>query len=303
MKKIGVVLYLLFATAFTPIAAKFVVNEIPPLTLAFFRFGLANILLVITLIIRRPHFKIERRHYLWFIWLGILVIPLNQFFFMKGVSYSSASHSGVIYSCTPLFAYFIAVIRKNEIFIWKKLLIISLTIIGIIIIFYENLKTTVLVNQNVIKGDILLVFAVLSWAMYLSFSKELVEKYGALVTSTIAFSIGNILYLPIFFTDVKNFDPGRITTPGILAFFHLTILVAFGSYFIFSYSTKIIPVSTLTTFLNSSPVITVFFSYLLLKESLTPLFLIGALVTISGVYLSQLFFRNRERKEEIIIIE
>ncbi|MGB9696666.1 MAG: DMT family transporter [Ignavibacteria bacterium] len=241
--------------------------------------------------------------YLWFFWLGILVIPLNQFFFMKGISYSSASHSGVIYSCTPLFAYLIAVIRKNEVFIWKKLLIISLTIIGIIIIFYENLKTTVLVNQDVIKGDVLLVFAVLSWAMYLSFSKEMVERYGALVTSTVAFSIGNILYLPIFFTDVRNFDPLRITATGVLGFLHLTVLVAFGSYFIFSYSTKIIPVSTLTTFLNSSPIITVFFSYLLLKESLTPLFLVGAVVTISGVYLSQLFFRNEGRKEQIIIIE
>jgi len=303
MKKIGVVLYLLFATAFTPIAAKFVVNEIPPLTLAFFRFGIANILLIITLLIRRPTFKIEKKHYFWFFWLGILVIPLNQFFFMKGISYSSASHSGVIYSCTPLFAYLIAIIRKNEVFNLKKLLIISLTIIGIIIIFYENLKSTVLVNKDIIKGDALLVFAVLSWAMYLSFSKELVEKYGALVTSTIAFSIGNILYLPIFFSDVKNFDPSRITTLGVLGFIHLTILVAFGSYFIFSYSTKVIPVSTLTTFLNSSPIITVFFSYLLLNESLTVLFLIGAMVTISGVYLSQLFFRKETKKEEIIIIE
>lgn len=303
MKKIGIVLYLLFATAFTPIAAKFVVNEIPPLTLAFLRFGSANLLLIITLLIRKTVVKIERAHYLWFLWLGILVIPLNQFFFMEGINYSSASHSGVIYSCTPLFAYLIAVIRKNEVFVWKKLFIISLTIIGIIIIFYENLKTTVLINQNVIKGDVLLVFAVLSWAMYLSFSKEMVERYGALVTSTVAFTIGNILYLPIFFSDIKNFDPTRITTMGILGFFHLTVLVAFGSYFIFSYSTKVIPVSTLTTFLNSSPIITVLFSYLLLKETLTPLFLAGALVTISGVYLSQLFFRNEGRKEQIMIIE
>ncbi|MBN1633735.1 MAG: EamA family transporter [Ignavibacteria bacterium] len=295
MKKFIIFAYLIFSTSFTPIAAKVAVEQISPLSLAFFRFGLAAILFNLIFLIRRQSYKIDRKDIPMFLWLGALAIPINQFCFLKGVSFSNASHSGVIYSLTPLFAYLLSVKIKNENFSAKKLFIILLSITGIIIIFYENLVITNLTEGNVITGDILLVGAVFSWAAYLSYSKNMVEKYGAIKTSAIAFSTGIILYIPVLISDIKNLSFDKVNFYGILSFFHLSVLVAFLSYFIFVYSSKTFKVSNLTTYLNSSPAITIFFSWLILNEPLSELFIIGALITISGSILLQYICGNKEK--------
>jgi len=295
MKKISILAYLLFATAFTPIAARFVVNEISPLSLAFFRFGTANLLLIIVFLFRRESIKIDKSDITRFIILGLLVLPFNQFFFLKGISLSTASHSGIMYSLTPLFAYVISIKIKHEKYSHGKLVSILLSIFGIIVIFYENL---VVPDQSTsLLGDILLILAVTTWAFYLTLSKDMVSKYGAVKTSTIAFTIGSILYIPILIYDLPNFTLENLSTTGILAFFHLTFLVAFGSYFVFTWSSKYISVSSLTTSMNSSPLITILFSWILLKENLSYFFIAGTLITMFGVFWAQRYNDIRDNKK------
>lgn len=285
MKKIAILSYLLFSTAFTPIAAKFIINEVSPLSLAFVRFGIANILLIVVFLIKKENFKIEKNDIFRFLILGALVVPINQFCFLLGVSLSTASHSGVTYSLTPLFAYFISIKLRNEKYSNGKLISILLSIIGIIVIFYENILNVD--KSTSLFGDILLLFAVLSWALYLTLSKDMVAKYGALKSSTISFTIGIVMYIPIFIYDFHNFTLDKVDFYGFLSFFHLTILVAFGSYFVFVWSSKYISVSSLTTSMNSSPLITIIFSWILLNEKLSYFFVIGTIITMAGVFLSQ----------------
>lgn len=287
MKKFILVIFLTFTAAFTPIAAKYVVGAISPLSLAFLRFGVATVLLLIVFKLRKQNFSIEKKDYFLFFVLGLLVIPINQFCFLEGIKLSVASHSGILYACTPLIIYLISIKLKNEEFNLKKLLTISLTIIGILIIFYENIITPKVPGVNYMLGDILLFFAVASWSVYLALSHNMINKYGALKTQTVSFVIGIILYIPVFLLDVKNLTFVNVNDLVVLGYLHLTLLVAFGSYFLYSYSVKIIKTSTLTTLTNTSPVITIIFSWLLLKENLTYFFIIGASITMLGVYLTQ----------------
>jgi drug/metabolite transporter (DMT)-like permease len=285
MKKFAILAYLLFSVAFTPIAARFIVNEISPLSLAFFRFGIANVLLLIIFFFKKNNFKIDSKDILRFLILGALVLPINQYCFLVGISLSTASHSGIMYSLTPLFAYVISIGIKHEKYSHGKLLSIMLSILGIIVIFYENIVNSD--KSTSLLGDILLLFAVISWSFYLTLSKDMVAKYGALKTSTISFTIGVIMYIPILIYDLHNFTLDKLSFFGGLAFFHLTILVAFGSYFVFTWSSKYISVSSLTTSMNSSPLITIMFSWILLNEKLSYFFLIGTVITMAGVFLSQ----------------
>ena len=124
MKKFLIYFYLIFGTSFTPIAARYVVQEISPLSLAFIRFGVAAILFLIIFLFRKNNFRIDKKDIPMLLVVSALVIPINQFFFLKGISLSTASHSGVIYACTPLFAFFISLKLKTEKFSYKKLTLI-----------------------------------------------------------------------------------------------------------------------------------------------------------------------------------
>lgn len=288
MKKLLTVIFLIFTASFTPIAAKFTVAEISPLSLAFLRFGIAAVLFNILFQFKKLKYRIDKEDRLMFLILGALVIPINQFFFLEGVYLSFASHSGVTYACTPLFAYLIQIFLRHEHFSVKKLIPILMTITGIFFVFYDGIVKAASTSSNVVLGDVFLFFAVLSWALYITLSKNLVTKYGALKTSTLAFTTGIILYIPVFLYDLPNLNFNYLSAFGILGFIHLTFIVAFAGYFVFTYSSKYISVTELTTSTNLSPIVTIIFSWLLLNEKLSYFFITGSVITILGVFISQL---------------
>ncbi len=284
MKNVMLLVFITLAATFTPIFAKLTVAEISPLSFGFFRFGTAAVLFYITLRIRKLDLKFERKDYPRLLLLALLCIPLNQFFFLTGIKMSFASHSGIIYSLNPVYAYVIAVLFKYEKFHLSKLFSILLTVIGIFFIFWESFSGTT-VNSTVVNGDILLLFAVLTFSMYLTLGKTTIEKYGALKTSTFVFLVGSVLYIPLFIYDLPNLSFEKVTYVGVIGYFYLSVVVAYLAYFVWYYALKHIAVSKLTTLSNISPLLTVLFSIIFLSEQISLFFVIGSLITLIGVFI------------------
>ncbi len=284
MKNIMLLVFITLAATFTPIFAKLSVAEISPLTFGFFRFGLAAILFFITLKLRKQNLKFEKKDYPRLILLSLLCIPLNQFFFLSGIKLSFASHSGIIYSLNPVYAYVIAVVLRYEKFYYRKLFAILLTVVGIFFIFYEGFLSSS-ISGEVLKGDILLLFAVLTFSMYLTIGKKTIDKYGALKTSTFVFLTGSVFYIPLFIYDLPNFTLEHLTYKGIIGFIYLSIVVAYLAYFVWYYALRSIAVSKLTTLSNISPLLTVLFSIIFLGEHISLYFIIGSTITLIGVFI------------------
>lgn len=284
MKNIMLLVFITLAATFTPIFAKLSVSEISPLSFGFFRFGTAAILFYITLKFRKQTLKFDKQDYPRLILLALLCIPLNQFFFMTGISLSFASHSGIIYSLNPVYAYVIAVLLKYEKFYYSKLFSILLTVVGIFFIFYENFSGTN-INTDTLRGDVLLLFAVLTFSMYLTLGKNIIEKYGALKASTFVFLLGSFLYIPLFIYDLPNLTFENLTYTGIIGYIYLSVIVAYLAYFVWYYALKKIALSKLTTLSNISPLLTVLFSIIFLGDHISLFFIIGSIITLMGVFI------------------
>lgn len=282
MKNYLLLVFITLAACFTPIFAKVSVAEISPISLGFIRFGAAAIFFLITLLIRKGNLRFEKKEYPKLILLGLLCIPVNQFFFLTGIRHSYASHSGVIYSLNPVFAYLIAISLKNEKFYFSKLIAIILTIVGVFFVFYDGLTST-RADSDVLGGDTLLLFAVLSFSLYLALGKGLIEKYGALKVSTFVFLTGSVLYIPLFLYDYHNLELSKLTIYGITGYLYLTVIVAYLAYFAWYYALKSISISKITTMSNLSPLLTVFFSVIFLGEKPSAFLIIGGIIAIIGV--------------------
>jgi drug/metabolite transporter (DMT)-like permease len=276
--------FLILAACLTPIFAKLSVSEISPLSFGFFRFGAASLLFYATLKLRNGNLIFDKKDYPRLMLLGALCIPVNQFFFLQGIQLSYASHSGVIYSLNPVFAYILAIILKQEKFYLSKLFAILLTILGIFFVFYDAVvhKSG---NPAIASGDILLLCAVFSFSLYLSLGKGMIEKYGALKANSFIFLIGSLFYIPLFIYDMHNFTLAYLTYKGVIGYIFLTVIVAFLAYHVWYYALKTIPISRLTTMSNISPVLTVLFSIIFLSEKLSVYFLIGGLIALGGVFI------------------
>ncbi len=276
--------FITLAACFTPIFAKITVAEISPLSLGFFRFGAAAVLFFITLKARKLNLKFDKKDYPRLLLLALLCIPLNQFFFLTGIKQTYASHSGIIYSLNPVYAYIIAVLIKNEKFYYSKLFAIALTVIGIFFVFSEGFFKTAS-GGNVLHGDTLLLFAVLTFSLYLTLGKSTIDKYGALKVSAFVFLWGTIFYIPLFLYDVHNFTLANLTYKGIWGYLFLTVIVSYLAYFAWYYALKSIAVSKVTTLSNVSPLLTVFFSIVFLGETISLYFIIGGVITLIGVFI------------------
>ncbi len=292
MKKALLFFFIIFSNAFTPITAKIVVAQISPVSLAFIRFGIAAVLLHIVFLLRKNSYRFDKKDIPAFLWLGALVIPINQLCFLIGIKYSSASHSGAMSACAPLFAYIISIFIGKEKYNFRKLLIIIASIIGIFVIFFDGLISHR--SAETAFGDLLLLGAIISWAAYLVFSNNLVFKYGALKTSVISFTIGLLMYLPFFISDFHNLPGTNFNTAGIISFLYLSLVVSFLTYFAFIYAAKFFTVSTMTTMVNSTPVIAILFSYLLLGETMSWMFFAGSAIAIASSFMIHIYGKDEK---------
>lgn len=276
--------FIVLAACFTPIFAKLTVAEISPLSLGFIRFGAAAVMFFVTLKARKLSLKFNRSDYPRLFLLALLCIPLNQFFFLTGIKMTFASHSGIIYSLNPVYAYLLAVSIRSEKFYYSKLIAILMTVIGIFFVFYEAFSRSG-ADDSTLKGDFLLLFAVLTFSMYLTFGKAIIAKYGALRVSTFVFIWGSIFYIPLFIYDLPNFTLAHLTYKGIIGYLFLTVIVSYLAYFAWYYALKSVSVSKVTTLSNVSPLLTVLFSILFLGETISFYFIIGGIITIAGVFM------------------
>ena len=276
--------FITMAACFTPIFAKITVAEISPLSLGFIRFSGAAVLFYLTLKARGLNLKFDKKDYPRLVLLALLCIPVNQFFFLTGIKLTFASHSGIIYSLNPVYAYVLAVLLRNEKFYYSKLFAIGLTVIGIFFVFYEGFSATSSA-AGVLKGDFLLLFAVLSFSLYLTLGKTLLDKYGALKVSAFVFIVGSVLNIPFFIYDLPNFTLVHLTYKGIIGFAFLTVIVSYLAYFAWYYALKSIAVSKVATLSNVSPLLTVLFSVLFLGDTISVFFIIGAVITLAGVFI------------------
>lgn len=283
MKNFLLLGFLVLAACLTPVFAKITVAEISPLSLGFIRFGAAALLFYITAKVRKVDLKFDKRDYPRLILLALLCIPLNQFFFLTGIKNSFASHSGVIYSLNPVYAYVLAIAIKSEKFKYNKLFSILLTVVGIFFVFYESFTKSTM-DQNVIFGDTLLLFAVLTFSMYLTFGKSMIDKYGALKVSTFAFVWGTVFNIPFFIYDLPNLTFDNLTYKGIIGYTFL-VMVSYLGYFLWYYALKSNEVSRITTINNIAPILTVLISILFLGEFVSIYFVIGGIITLIGVFL------------------
>ena len=92
----------------THLFAKATVTAIGPLATALLRFICASITLLLFELLRPRRERVARADIAKLIWLGFLVVPVNQGLFLFGLSQSTPSHAAFLYALTPLVVFLLA---------------------------------------------------------------------------------------------------------------------------------------------------------------------------------------------------
>ncbi|HEK4286024.1 TPA: DMT family transporter [Staphylococcus aureus] len=273
---------ILWGSAFPMI--KIALNDFSAESLSAFRLILATIILLPFVIIKKLPTPELRDIPVIFI-LGFCGFVIYHTALNFGETLISAGISGILVSTTPIFSSALAYIFLKEHFSKWNWLGSLVAFIGISIISISKDDYTTI---NVL-GVFIILLASFSESLYFTFQKKYIEKYGF-----IAFTLYTIMasspFMLIFIPEIIN-DIHGATFTSIVSVLYLAIFPTIIPYVLLAYIVKSVGVSDATMSLYLTPIVSLLLSYLLLDELPTTLAIIGGIITLLGVSLSN-FFQN-----------
>lgn len=273
-------------------------KSFPPITIVFIRLSFSVILLTTYLIITKSFLKIKKGDLKLFLMLAMF----EPFFYFLGESfgltYVSATVCSVLISTIPVFATIGAwLIFKERLKVINYAGII-LSFIGVMV-FILNRDGSLSYN---IKGLGLLSFAVFSAVGYNLTLSRLVGSYSPVYIVNVQNLIGATLFLPLFLIfDFNHFINTRVTFNMFKPIIELSVFASCGAFILFAYSVKNIGISKANVFTNCIPVFTALFSFILMGDKLTLQNIIGMIVVIAGLFMSQMNGRQRSIDEALTL--
>lgn len=232
-------------------------------------------------------------------WYPILLLSLLNFMISNGlatwgVKLTTAGVSAILGAIFPLWLVLILTIKggsKIPLLAWAGIL---LGFGGVCIIFYDHLKE--LFDPDFQFGVLLGLLAALAWAFGTFYTKEYASDFdpyqsigwqmliSGITLNIIATLTGNVI--PI--ADVKLYTWIAI---GFLVV--VSSIIAFIAYL---YALQRLPTGLVSTYAYINPIIAVISGSLFIKERITMLLIIGAIVTLTGVYIVNSALRKHREK-------
>ena len=264
--------------------AKYGLGIIEPFTFAFYRFILSScvLLAIARLASRGP--RVERGDWKKIILLGFLIIPFNQTLFLVGQSMTGAGHGAFIFSTTPVWIFVLALIHLKEALLWRRVVGVVLATGGVMAIMISGKAEF---GTDYLLGDIIILFSVLAWAYYAVLGKRLVQKYGALRVTAYAAAAGSAMYLPFGLFCAIRFDYSQSTLAGWGTVVYMAIGMSVVVYVLWYWLLKQLDASRIAVYHNIQPVIAVAVAHVFLGEPVGTVFVIGGLVVLAGMFITE----------------
>ncbi len=271
-----------FLFSFTNIAAKEAVMNLSPWAVAFFRFLIGSFTLYVLMKSMGKTINLLPIDKWRFVTLAFLAVPLNQITFLAGIQYTPASHPALLYATTPAWVLLLALWLRIEKLRWWKWAGIVLAMLGVGILF---LGEFISFRRDTINGDLLLMVALFSWALYTTLGKPIVERYGALETTFVVITFGFFLYAPFGIWSVFTADYSQITSKAILAIIYIGIFASGIAYFLWYWLLARIRPSQVAIITCLGPPLTAFFEWTIFGTVPTLNLLLSSVVVLMGIVL------------------
>ncbi len=267
----------------TFLVAKSTLHDFPPLVLALFRFLLAGLVLWPATRLLRPAKRIRREDRGRILLLGFLAVPANQALFLYAMQWASASHASLLYALTPAIILLAAALRGTRP-TPRQVTGVALAFSGVLgLLLQRGLHFA----RGSLPGDLLVLGAVVGWALYLYAGRDLTRRYGPLLVTSEALVTGTLLYLPVGLVALRGFHLTAVTPAGWAGLLYLAWLTSCLNYVIWFWGVEHLRPAATAVWANLQPPTTAVMAWALFREPLPMGFLLSAALVLSGVGLAQ----------------
>lgn len=265
------------------LAAKIVVQTIPPPAWALLRASLAGLLLVILLYAGGMSLPKGRGTFLRFLGLSLIGVSINQYLFIEGLHRSSVGHSALIITSMPVTVVLIAMILGRERPTLQRLLGIGVTLAGIVILIGPDRIDW---HADSFRGDLMTAMNALSYSLFLVLGKPVFQRERTLPASTLLFLLGGAWLVPLGARDVLALDITAIDARTWMLGLFIVLGPTIGAYGLNTYALRRVDSSMVAFFIYLQPLVGAGLSILLGFERLTLRLLLAAAIVFLGVFIA-----------------
>jgi drug/metabolite transporter (DMT)-like permease len=225
-----------------------------------------------------------------------LLALFEPFLYFIGENFSmhfvDASFAAIMIALLPIVNPIALHIFNKDKIGWNLLFGAVISVIGIMIMS-TNPEGEIKISWQ---GTLLLLLAVFAGSGYSVILSRLINKYNPITITTTQNIVGILYFLPcLLIFDLDKISSVVWTKDAILSLVFLAIFCSAGAFMLYSYSAKLLSVIKVSIFTNAIPVVTIIVAIILGQELFSFLKVLGILIVVSGLLLSQFGFKKRRK--------
>ncbi len=252
---------------------------IDPLVLVTMRSGIAFLTLCVIMLFGAPELlKVERRHIIDFIYIGVVGIALEYWVYFETLKRTSASVASILLYTAPVFVTAGAAAFFGERITRRGLAALGVVLVGGFLVA-GGLEARVLEQDRA--GVLFGLASAVTYASYTLLSKRTLPRYGSWTTVFYAFGFGTALLALL--SGRKLSQLAAVPPEGWALMVGLALGPTLLSYGLYVKSLEHIEASRATVICMMEPVTASVLGFLLLGERLAGWQLVGALLVLGGV--------------------
>ena len=259
-----------------------VLHTIPPFTLLSLRLLIGTAILGVILV-RRQQIAISRHDMLRLFGVGAVGFGISLGAQFVGTHLATAINGTVVTSASAAFILLFAWLLLREPLTPIRIGAVALASIGVLAIL--DLSHFDLSSSTSI-GNIVLIVAALTWALYSVLVRQVSTDYPTLTISFYAFIGGLIIALPASVLELGTQTVGTINIGVVLGVLYLGVISTALAMMLWNEAFALVEASRAALFFFAQPLVGVVLATLLLHQPITLQLVIGGTLIILGVLLS-----------------
>ncbi len=258
-------------------------------------FWLASLFLTLT---GQKQEEVPPRDLLKFFFVAVFSIICNQCCFTIGLSMTAPTNASIMTTTMPIITMILAAIVLKEPITSKKVIGIAAGVTGALILILSSSSSSGSAAEGNLLGDLLVVGAQCSFAIYLTFFKHIVQRYNVITVMKWTFTYACIVILPFSFQHLANIPFAEIETKTWLETGFVVFFGTFIAYIMMMQAQKVLRPTVVSIYNYVQPTVAC------LVSAITGLGVFGwsqaiAIVLVfTGVYLVSISKSRHELKLE-----
>lgn len=273
----------IFIWAANTVVNKLAVGSISPAEIGFYRWLLAALLF--TPFVLKPviaNWALIRPSLGKIFILGVLGMAVYQSLAYYAATLTTATNMGIILSLMPLMSLTAAIISLGQRLTYGAMTGAVLSFAGVVVVVSAG-SLSALLEHGLNLGDAMMLVATLAYAAYSTLLKKWHLRLPPLVLLYLQIVVAVLVLFPVFlFSDKAGLGWNNI--PLVL---YACLLASMLAPLAWMHSIKNLGPSRTTLFFNLLPLLTALIAALVLKEQLALYHLVGGVLTLGGVVLSE----------------